>query len=150
MKKMAASANARKFSARLAAVQVVYQAIHNAQDMRKVLEEHIQHNNPPQAEDIELPPADDELLVKIVSGVSHAQEDLQNIVKANYSKQDKEIEFLLRAILLCGAWELVFHSAVDAPVIINDYLNVARAFYESGEVGLVNGILDSIAKTART
>ncbi|PCJ99837.1 MAG: hypothetical protein COA45_03205 [Zetaproteobacteria bacterium] len=61
----------------------------------------------------------------------------------------KELEPLLKSILLCGVCELLEHQDIDAPIIINDYLNVTHFFYEQQQVNFVNGILAKIASGLR-
>lgn len=61
----------------------------------------------------------------------------------------RAVEPLLQSILMCGICELLVHSDVDSPLIIDDYLNVAHAFYEPNQVRFVNGVLDSIASALR-
>ena len=51
------------------------------------------------------------------------------------------------SIMLCGAYELMVHSDIDAPIVISDYLHVTHAFYDQGEHALVNAVLDSIRQT---
>jgi len=38
---------------------------------------------------------------------------------------------------------------VPAAAVINEYLDVAHAFYDKREAGFVNGLLDAIAKNVR-
>jgi N utilization substance protein B len=59
------------------------------------------------------------------------------------------IDLTLRAILRCGAFELLERRDVPARVAISEYVDVARAFFEADEPGLVNGVLDAIAREAR-
>ncbi|MCC7305253.1 MAG: transcription antitermination protein NusB, partial [Alphaproteobacteria bacterium] len=98
-----------------------------------------------ETQDDPLTPPDGALLTAILTGVEGKRGDLENIIKANNSREGRVLEPLLQAIVLCGAYELIAGLA-DAPIVINDYLNITHSFYEVGEVSLVNGILDSIAK----
>ncbi len=59
------------------------------------------------------------------------------------------LEAVLRAILRCGAGELQSNKDRSASVVINEYVDIAHAFYSGNEPGLVNGVLDSIAKSVR-
>ena len=59
------------------------------------------------------------------------------------------LEVLLRAILRAGAFELMVRPAVPARVVITEYLEVAHAFFAGTEPGLVNGVLDRLARTLR-
>ena len=82
-------------------------------------------------------------------------EDKENSIDSEETEVDsppppeKEIDPLLKSILLCGVTELLSHQDIDAPIIIDDYLNVTHAFYEKQQVSFVNGILDKVASTLR-
>jgi N utilization substance protein B len=143
------SPKAKNLSARLMAVQGVYQAMQNGKGLHDIFEEYQLRKNPVDIDGEPLVAPDGTLLKKILLGVEERRADLDAMIKANYSKQDKGLEPLLQAILLCGAYELISPGEFDQPIIINDYLNVTHSFYEAGEVGLINGILDSIAKTTK-
>jgi len=57
---------------------------------------------------------------------------------------------LLRALLRAGVFELRSRKDVPARVIISEYLDVAKAFFDEDEPGLVNGVLDNIAHQLRS
>ena len=57
----------------------------------------------------------------------------------------ERLELLLRAILRAGAYELAEVSEVPTKVVINEYLDIAHAFYAGKEPGLVNAVLDRLA-----
>jgi N utilization substance protein B len=61
----------------------------------------------------------------------------------------KRIETVLRAVLRAGAYELDKRRDIPARVIISEYVDVANAFVEKDETGMVNAILDQIAKQLR-
>jgi N utilization substance protein B len=61
----------------------------------------------------------------------------------------KRIETVLRAILRAGAYELVYRKDVPARVVISEYVDVAAAFLDEEETGMVNGVLDALARSAR-
>ena len=56
---------------------------------------------------------------------------------------------MLRAILRAGAFELLARGDVPARVVINEYVEIAHAFFSGKEPGMVNGVLDRIARTFR-
>ena len=143
----AEGAHAKALSARLRAVQGLYQADYNKQSTRAVLDEFLRHRKDMEIDGEPLVVPDGALLKKILYGVDERRQELEEVVNANLKKdaEDRVVEPLLRAILMCGAYELLVQEQ-DSPIIINDYLNVAHSFYERGEVALVNGVLDSISK----
>ena len=59
------------------------------------------------------------------------------------------LEILLRAILRAGAYELSAQPDVPAKVVINEYLEIAHAFFAGKEPGLVNAVLDRLASRFR-
>jgi len=61
----------------------------------------------------------------------------------------RRIEIVLRAILRAGAYELMFRPDVPAAAAISEYVDVARSFYTADEPGLVNAVLDRLAREVR-
>jgi N utilization substance protein B len=59
------------------------------------------------------------------------------------------IDATLRAILRAGAYELSARADVPARVVIAEYVDVAKAFFEDEVPGLVNGVLDALARKLR-
>ncbi|MGC5198394.1 transcription antitermination factor NusB, partial [Aphanothece microscopica] len=56
------------------------------------------------------------------------------------------IDSIVRAILRSGVWELLRERATPAAVVIDEHVELARDFFEGPEPGLVNAILDRVAK----
>ena len=54
-----------------------------------------------------------------------------------------------RSLLRSACYELMFEQLVPTPVVLNEYIEVARDFLDEREVKFVNGILDNIAKSVR-
>ncbi len=145
------SLSASNRSARLVAVQTLYGVLHTGDEMKEVLADILSRSDKLEIEGEALVPPERSLLSKILGGVDEHRETLDEMIMANLTtKKSGETELLLKSILLCGACELLAHSDIDAPLIINDYVDVAHGFYESGQVKLINGVLDSINKSIRT
>lgn len=165
------SKKAQNGAARLLAVQAVYQILSNknAQSPEDAVKEFLSHRaGGIDIDGDELLTPNRELFKEIVIGTFNHFEQLNEMVEANRAmgkkkpeaaiSQDGETpqpvperakEPLLYALFLSGAYELMVHQSIDAPIIINDYLHAARAFYDDAEVKLVNAILDGVAKTTR-
>ena len=56
---------------------------------------------------------------------------------------------LMRAVLRAGAYELKKRRDVPAKVVIKEYVDVAAAFLARDEVGMVNAVLDALARKLR-
>ena len=59
------------------------------------------------------------------------------------------LEPLLRAIMKAGIFELQARSDIPAKVVISEYVHLTDAFFDSREPGLVNAVLDRIARVLR-
>ena len=62
----------------------------------------------------------------------------------------ERLEIILRSILRAGAYELLARPEVPAKVAISEYLDIAHAFFAGKEPGLINGVLDRLARTYRS
>lgn len=95
--------------------------------------------------------ADKELFAQIVAGVTKDTTTLDEMIAGALDAKVSagRIEILLRAILRAGSFELLNHGPIPTGVIINDYVDVAHAFFGAKEPGLVNAVLDKLAKNLR-
>ena len=143
------SAKAKNLSARLFAVQALYQAVQNKQALPKVTDEFLSTRVGMEVDGETIVTPDGTLFKRILGAVEERGEDIEGLVNANIKSENKDVGMLLKAILTCAAAELLANPEADAPVIINDYLNVAHGFHDSGETRLINAVLDAIAKTVR-
>ncbi len=87
----------------------------------------------------------------MVGGVVADQRRLDPMIDDALSKgwPLKRIEAVLRAALRAGAYELDHRRDVPARVVVSEYADVAAAFVERDETGMVNAVLDQLARTMR-
>jgi N utilization substance protein B len=145
------SPKAQNLSARLLAVQALYQMKQNQQPVKVVYNEYIQHRSEQEINGQKLVKPDGVLFKKILYGVEERYVEVESVIQANLKKDasDRVVEPLLFSILICGAYELLAHADIDKGIIINDYLNVGHGFFEKNEVALINGVLDSVSQVFR-
>lgn len=142
---------AKRSAARLAAVQALYQM-----DMTDVSADAVivQFFDPEvRRQWSETSPAefDRGLFTQLVRGVTLKREELDRVVAASLSADwtVERLEIILRRILEAGAYELTERTDVPPRVAITEYVDVAHAFYSGAEPGLVNGVLDKLARKFR-
>lgn len=58
------------------------------------------------------------------------------------------IDATLRAILRAATFELLRRRDIPSRVVITEYVDVAKAFYQDDTTKMVNGVLDQVAKAA--
>ena len=96
-------------------------------------------------------PAEAAFFRDIVSGVVREQRKLDPLIDEALAKSWplKRIEAVLRAALRAGAYELDHRRDVPARVVVSEYADVAAAFVERDETGMVNAVLDQLARKLR-
>jgi len=79
------------------------------------------------------------------------QRELDPLINEALSKSWplKRIEAVLRAALRAGAYELIHRTDVPARVVVAEYADVVAAFVERDETGMVNAVLDQLARRVR-
>lgn len=134
--------------ARLAAVQALYQMDLTQRDLSEVLDEFISHRF--SAVDI-YAGADRDFFRDIASGVAHGQVKIDSEIAVHLAEgwRLSRIDSILRAILRSGVYELLERSDVPARVIVNEYVEIAHDFFGGEEPGVVNGVLDRVARKRR-
>ena len=137
----------KEWLARLIAVQACYQMSQNKQPVQTVIQDYLDRGQAVDRDGTVLGKPDGALFKKILSNMGGRMPEMTEILTAHL--ENKDMEPLLKAILLCGAYELLAHEDIDAPLIIDDYLNITHGFYEQQQVSLVNGILDKVSTLIR-
>lgn len=137
-------------AARLAAVQALYQMDVGRQTLEDTLAQFSAHHLGREIEGEQYLPADADFFRQIVSGVIRNQLDIDPTVANALEKgwPVARIDATLRAILRAATFELLRRKDIPSGVVITEYVDIAKAFYEDDASGLVNGVLDAIAKQA--
>lgn len=146
-------------AARMAAVQSLYELDMVEGDTDPVLRTFIEKRWTVPVEDedgdevgeAEFLDPDKDFLTKLVRGVVQRQSEIDEMLEGALGEKwtVERLEVLLRAILRAGTFELLCESEIPAKVIINEYMDVANAFFSDGEPKMVNGVLDKLAKVLR-
>jgi transcription antitermination protein NusB len=141
----------RRGAARLAAVQALYQMDIAGTGLNDILAEFESHWIGREVEGAQYLPAEAAFFRDVVSGVVREQRRLDPLVDQVLSEgwPLKRIEAILRAVLRAGAYELGHRSDVPARVVVSEYVDVANAFVDKDETGMVNAVLDQIARQFR-
>jgi N utilization substance protein B len=141
----------KRGAARLAAVQALYQMDIAATPLNDILGQFEAHWLGQEVEGEMYLPAEANFFRDVVKGVVAEQRRLDPMIDAVLSKGWPlvRIETVLRAILRAGAYELDKKPEVPARVVISEYADVANAFVERDETGLVNAVLDQLARQLR-
>ena len=144
-------------AARLAAVQALYQMQMEGTALARLLNEFHQHRLGREVDDEDhegevFADAEIDFFDDIVSGVDARREEIDELLVGKLAdgwtiaRLDKTMLQILRA----GAYELIGRADVPTSSVINEYVDVAKAFFDDREAKFVNGILDAIGKDVRS
>jgi transcription antitermination protein NusB len=141
----------RRGAARLAAVQALYQMDIASAGINDIFAEFDSHWLGGEVEGEQYLPAEAAFFRDVVSGVVRDQAKLDPLIDDALSKgwPLKRIDAILRAVLRAGAYELEHRKDVPGRVVVSEYVDVAHAFVERDEAGMVNAVLDQIARQFR-
>lgn len=140
---------APRSAARLAAVQALYQMDVARTGLNAVLAEFTKHRFGREA--VHYGDTDEPFFQDIVTGAVREQQRIDPMLNEHLAEgwRLSRIDSILRAILRSGAYELIARDDIPAKVIINEYIDVAHAFLAGEESGVVNGVLDHLARLVR-
>ncbi|QTN18523.1 transcription antitermination factor NusB [Brevundimonas sp. AJA228-03] len=137
--------------ARLAAVQALYQMELAGEGVETVITEFSNHRFDADIEGEPLAEADEAYFADVVRGVIHSQREIDASVKARLASnwRMERLDATLRALLRCGAWELAHKTDVPKEIVIDEYVELAKAFFDEAEARFVNAALDGVARDVR-
>ena len=141
----------RRGAARLAAVQALYQMDIAGAGINDVFAEFESHWIGGEVEGDKYLPAEAAFFRDIVSGVVRDQTRLDPLIDDALSRgwPLKRIDAILRAVLRAGAYELEHRKDIPGRVVVSEYVDVANAFVDREETGMVNAVLDQIGRQFR-
>ena len=150
------SAHTSRSVARLAAVQALYQMEVSSIGVEGVIREFTEHRFDRALEGAEgegetLASADEAFFAELVRGVVAQQKRVDAAIVRRLAEgwRLERLDATVRAILRAGAYELAHRPDVPTEVAIDEYVEVAKSFFEGTEPGFVNGALDAVARDVR-
>ena len=151
VKKPAEKKANRRGAARLAAVQALYQMDIAGAGINDIFAEFESHWLGNEVEGDVYLPAEAAFFRDVVSGVVRDQAKLDPLIDGELQKgwPLARIDAILRAVMRAGAYELEHRKDVPGRVVVSEYVDVANAFVERTETGMVNAVLDLIARRFR-
>ena len=141
-RRMNAAAKARR-EARLAVVQALYQQDMNPSPTRQLADEFEAHRLEAQVDAVHFR--------ALLMAASERAEDIDGLLNGALAKgwTVARLEAVLRAVMRAGTAELLAFIEIPARVVIDEYVTLAKGFFEGREPAMVNGVLDALAHQIR-
>jgi N utilization substance protein B len=142
--------HAGRGAARLAALQALYQLEITGNTPDDVIDEFIEHRFAAGGE-TGTPIHDKAFFSDLVHGVLKHQVEIDRSIARSLAQgwTLSRIDSTLRALLRAASYELVARRDVPAKVVIDEYVELARDFFDGDEPGFVNAVLDRLAHRKR-
>lgn len=139
--------NTKKSSSRLFAVQILYEMELNDKSYELILKafsddyfselEKLNNNGKPSKNYIE----------KLIKGVSNNQKEIDELINKNLTNRKlSNLDSLMRSILRISVYELIYEFKIPKKVVFNEYIEIAKLFFNGEEPSLINAVLDVILK----
>ncbi len=141
----------RRAAARLAAAQALYEMEVADKGLADILAEFEAHWIGREVEGDQYNPAELAFFRDVVSGVLKDQHAIDRGLDDALARgwPLKRVEALMRAILRAAYYELKGRPDVPARVVITEYVDIAGAFFGPEESGMINAVLDALARETR-
>lgn len=133
-------------ASRLAAVQALYQLDIEPTLPSLVIGQFIAYRF--KEEDLFSGKVNELLFEQIVLGASEQREELDKLIEnilAEGWRMDR-LEVVVKAILRAATFEMLGTTKVPRPVVINEYVNITKAFFSGQEPAFINASLDKLSK----
>ena len=138
-------------NARLAAVQALYQMEVAGKGLNEIFAEFETYWIGAEIEGEQYKPAEIAFFRDVVEGVLTRQRAID--VTVDRTLQDAwplaRVETVMRAVLRAATYELEKRTDVPARVVIKEYVDIAAAFLPREETGMINAVLDRVARDKR-
>ena len=141
----------KRGAARLAAVQALYQMDVTGVGLLEIASEYESFRLGKEVDGDLYRDADPQWFRMIIAGVVDNQRQIDPVIHQSLPESWplSRVDSTLRAILRAGVFELMKKQDVPVAVIVSEYVDIAKAFYDAEEPGLVNAVLDRVAGRVR-
>lgn len=148
---MSKTINKQRTNARLAAVQALYQLEAGGQGVETVILEFETHRLGSDIDGEALHDADDVLFSTIVRGAVNTQSKIDPYIERHLADgwALKRINSTARAVLRAALVELVLEPVTPVRVVLDEYVEIAKSFFDDADIKFINGLLDAAAHDIR-
>lgn len=138
-------------AARLNATQALYQMEVAAKGLNEILAEFETYWIGREIEGDQYKPAELAFFRDVLNGVLEDQLAIDQLIDATLARgwPLARVEAVMRAVLRAATYELKKRKDIPGRVVITEYVDVAAAFLGREETGMINAVLDKVARELR-
>lgn len=96
--------------------------------------------------------ADDEFFAELLRGVVKLQAKIDTLIEKRLAKNWTlaRLDATARAILRAASYEFIHRADIPAAAVINEYVEIAKAFFGEDDRRFINAVLDGAARDLRS
>lgn len=94
--------------------------------------------------------ADPEYFSELLHGVMQERAQLTGAIAPHLDRPLEQLDPVEHAVLLLGAYELMYKPEVPWKVVVNESVSLTKVFGAEDGYKFINGVLDKLARTARS
>lgn len=137
--------------ARMVLVQALYQLEITGAGVESVVREFSDFRFDGDLDGEPLAEADEEFFAEGARAIVAKQAEIDPLIinRLAHGWRLERLDTILRAILRAGAWELKFRPDIGTEIVIDEYVEISRAFLNETDAKFVNAALDGMATDSR-
>lgn len=142
---------ARRAGGRLAAVQALYQMEQTGRSAKDIIREFMEDRLGIGPDEEPIEEADPDLFKSIIAAVVEHQKAIDIAVLEHLADGWKltRLDVTTRAILRAGVAEFIAHQELSNAIILDEYVSLARDFFDEKEANFVNAVLEKSGRSVR-
>ena len=119
--------------------------------MEAVVREFLDHRFESDIDGRPLASGDEAFFAELTRGVVAEQAEVDQAIRARLASgwRMSRLDATARAILRCGAYELQHRPEIPTEIVIDEYVEIAKSFFDGPEPAFINGVLDALARDER-
>ena len=139
----------RRTAARIAAIQVCYQALMSRKSVTSIAPEFLQYYASDLIKSFRIKNLDQEHFVTLYSSMEADAENLDRIIASCLTSDStpERLTLIERCVLRAGTIELCQMPHLPARAVVSEYASLSDSV--GGNVGFINAVLDKVAKSSR-
>jgi N utilization substance protein B len=136
---------------RFCAVQAVYRAESCGQQFGKIIDEFDTNCEAFISENVSTFDMDKDFFLKLLNALNNNLQSVDEIITKRLSQnwRFERLDSVTKCILRLGVTELMNFTEIPSNVILNEYIEISKAFFETKETSFINGLLNKVSNDVR-
>lgn len=140
-----------RYVSRLMAIQALYGQEQTGDSIESIVSDFITSNFKKEGVAPGMPTPDEALFKHLVLGTASKIKELDPIIEKHIERDwgTERLSIVMRNLLRLSTFEIIHELLTPSPVLLDQYIEIAKEFFPQSDVSFVNGLLNNIAREVR-